>query len=313
MVNSLSAQTQFRHRPSKIVYKKTKQTGSLKTTSTTPAYCPTGPVTFDFYDAGTGNNISGNLNCNSGPFYIDASSNFGAEVTPCIASEYTSTDIFISNNATENLYEGGVYTGCIGPSSSCYFTVGSGGFDSNNQWWVNDIFSDPSQQHNYTFCYQGLPLMPTTIQLQDCWSGDSLSATNTFGLILPNPCFTDSVLAGTDIGTASFSIAPGSASVALTDYHNGEAYIDPTLLSAGNYTVTYSFMPPAIDSCPAVTGTYTFSIGSISISVNSPTICAGSTATLTASGPGATTYSWSPATNLSATTGPTVTTTPSTQ
>lgn len=313
VVGSLNAQTHAKQRNKHIeVLKKNQQKGNLTTYSTTPSYCPVGPVIFDTYDASTGNSVSNSLNCNSGPFYLDANDNFGPSVTPCISSMYTSTDIFIGSNATENLYEGGVNTGCIGPSSSCYFQVGSGGFDSNHQWWVDDIFSDPSLQHNYQFCYQGLPLTVTTIQLQDCWSGDSLSSTNSFGIILPNPCFTDSVLAGTDIGTALYSIAPLSASVALTDYHNGEAYIDPTLLSAGNYTVTYNFTPPAVDSCPTITGTYTFSIAPISVSVNSATICPGGSATLTASGPGGTTYSWTPSSNLNATTGAMVIASPGT-
>ncbi|HXD94288.1 MAG TPA: hypothetical protein VNX01_13835, partial [Bacteroidia bacterium] len=289
IVNFLNAQTIAKHHKSlTVAKKKSNQGNNLKTLSTPPFYCPSGPVTFYAYDTNNvniGNATGVTLTCNSIPFYIDAD-NSGDVVTPCIMSEYTSSDILLPNNGNENLYEGGVYTGCVGPSASCYFPIGGGGgFLGGNSWGVQDIFSDPSKQHNYTFCYQGLPTAVTTIQLQDCWSGDSLSSSNTFGLILPNPCFTDSVLANTDIGTASYSIAPVSGSTALTDYHNGEAYINPSLLSAGNYTVTYSFTPPAADSCPTITGTYIFSIASISISVNSATVCAGSAATLTASGP----------------------------
>jgi gliding motility-associated-like protein len=315
MVSYVNAQTNTKYHKSLIVaHKKTNQGGNLRTTSTPPIYCPNGPVMFyanDTNNFSIGSATGVTLTCSSIPFYINAD-NSGDVVTPCVMSEYTSSDVFLPNNGNENFYEGGVYTGCVGPSASCYFPIGGGiSFFGGSSWGVQDIFSDPSKQHNYQFCYQGTPTAVTKIQLQDCWSGDSLSPTNTFGTMSSNPCFTDSVLANTDIGTALYSIAPVSGSVALTDYHNGKAYIDPSLLSAGNYTVTYSFKPPAKDSCPTITGTYTFSVASISISVNSATVCAGSAATLTASGPASTTYSWSPATNLSATTGTTVTATPS--
>ena len=314
IANFSNAQTNLRHHKNPVVvHKTTNQGSSLKTLSTPPFYCPTGPVMFDVFDTNF-NSISSTLNCNSGPFYIDANNNNDI-VTPCIMSQYTSSDILLPNNGTEYFYEGGVNTFCLGPGSTgCSFPIGGGqNFLLNNYWGILDIFSDPSKQHNYQFCYTGTTLATTSIQLQDCWSNDSLSQTKSFTLNLAGTnCFTDSVLAHTDIGTATYSIAPASGSGALTDYHNGEAYINPSLLSAGNYTVTYNFTPPAADSCPTITGTYTFSIASISISVNSPTICAGSTATLTASGPGGTTYSWSPATNLSGTTGATVTATPST-
>ncbi|HTA61215.1 MAG TPA: hypothetical protein VK835_02115, partial [Bacteroidia bacterium] len=316
IVGSLNAQTIAKHQKSlKVLHKKIKQSNGLRTTST-PTYCPSGPVTFNAYDTNNvtvGNATGATLTCNSRPFYIDAD-NSGDVVTPCILSEYTSTDPFLPNNGTEYFYEGGVNTFCLGNGSTgCSFPIGSGGFDANHQWGVLDIFSDPSLQHNYTFCYTGLTLINTSIQLQDCWSGDSLFPTKSFGLnTLGTNCFTDSVLANTDIGTATFSIAPASASVALIDYHNGEAYIDPSLLSAGSYTVTYSFKPPATDSCPTITGTYTISVPAISVTVNNTTICAGSSATLTASGPAAATYSWSPATNLNTTTGATVVATPTT-
>ena len=104
MVGSLNAQTHVKHNKHKVEYRKINQSSSLRTTSTPPAYCPSGPVVFQAYDA-INNNIGGPtgiaLNCNSGPFYIDAEDNFGPEVTPCISSQYTSMDPFISSNATE--------------------------------------------------------------------------------------------------------------------------------------------------------------------------------------------------------------------
>jgi gliding motility-associated-like protein len=73
-------------------------------------------------------------------------------------------------------------------------------------------------------------------------------------------------------------------------------------------TITVS---PSLNNCTGNSISFTITVNpNPSISVNSATICAGSSATLTASG--ANTYSWSPATGLSVTTGATVTANPST-
>jgi gliding motility-associated-like protein len=310
MVHAVNAQTITQYHKKQIaVSKKIKQGNGLSTTAI-PAYCPSGPVTFNVYDTSK-NNVSNNITCGSIPFYIEAD-NSNNIVSPCILTQYISSDGFLPANGSEYFYEGAVNNYCLGPmAGGCPNSIGYGqNFLTNHDWGIFDVLDDPSKQHHYTFSYQGLPLAITTVQLQDCWTGDSLSHTNSFGLILPNPSFTDSVSANTDIGTALYSIAPASATVALTDYHNGKAYVDPSLLSVGSYTVTYNFTPPVTDSCPTVTGTYTFSIGSMTISVNSRAICAGNSATLTATGPPTTTYSWSPATDLNATTGASVVATP---
>lgn len=183
-----------------------------------------------------------------------------------------------------------------------------------NSWGLLDIFDDPSQQHYYNFCYTGLTLITTTVQLQDCWSNTPLSPIKTFSLnVAGTNCFTDTVAANTPIGTASYSIAPTSGTVALTDYHNGEAYINTSLLPTGTYTVTYSFRPPLADSCPTITGTFNITMTpGFTVSVNSATVCAGTSATLTASGTTApATYSWSISSSLSSTSGASVTATPS--
>mgnify|MGYP000113645785 CR=1 FL=1 len=72
-------------------------------------------------------------------------------------------------------------------------------------------------------------------------------------------------------------------------------------------TITVS---PSLNSCTGNSITFTITVNpNPSITVNNATICAGSSATLTASG--ANTYTWSPATGLSTSTGATVTANPS--
>lgn len=68
-------------------------------------------------------------------------------------------------------------------------------------------------------------------------------------------------------------------------------------------TTTYTIQGVLGNGCVAGT-TVTVTVGGPTVTVNSPTICQGDTATLNASG--ATSYTWTPATNLSATTGTTV-------
>ncbi len=289
------------------------QKNNLKTTSS--ANCPSGSaVDFFAIDTTSGTLLSSSnnltLSCGAAPFLIKAD-NTSDIVTPCVLSQYniSGLDFNFYNEATETFYEGNKDLFCIGPSSSCLFPVGGTGGPVTGSWNIDKIYLDPSQQHNFQFCYTGaLPLM-SNVQLQDCWTGDSLAPVRSFGLILSNNCFMDSILANTDIGIASYSIAPASASVAFTDFHNGKSIVNPALLPAGTYTVTYSFTPSVSSGCNMVNGTFKFTILPVAISVNSPTICAGATATLTASG-ASTSYSWSP--GLSATTGSTVTATPST-
>lgn len=82
--------------------------------------------------------------------------------------------------------------------------------------------------------------------------------------------------------------------------------------SSGSYTLTYSY---GTGSC-ATTDTKIVTVHALpTVSVNDPTICAGVQATLTATGASGQTpytYSWLPATGLSAATGASVTTSPTT-
>jgi hypothetical protein len=84
--------------------------------------------------------------------------------------------------------------------------------------------------------------------------------------------------------------------------------LNVTAASAGNYTLTYN---DPVSGCVASTQTIPVNVNSlptISVAPATPAICIGGSTTLTASG--AVTYSWSPATGLSATAGETVTANP---
>jgi trimeric autotransporter adhesin len=125
----------------------------------------------------------------------------------------------------------------------------------------------------------------------------------------------------TIIPTATITV--GSATICPTT--------SATLTAVGG--TTYNWSPPtglsatsgaSVTSSPAATTVYTVSGGACdipgtctvtvtpgcTITVNSATICPNATATLTANGNGGGTYSWAPATGLSATTGASVTASP---
>jgi gliding motility-associated-like protein len=282
--------------------------------------CPTSPVTLDGQDATTNAAIANGatIPCNSNSFYI-FSDNGGSTSnmnSPCIETVYSTYYTSQSTHGSETFYEGGVNIGCVGPSAPCSFPIGGTvpPFSGLQGWDLFLSYLDPSQQHDFVFCRNGtITNNPVTVQLVDCWSGNALSAATTYNNTNPATiatCFTLTVPAGTDIGSYSYSILPVSASAALTDQGYGVTLVNTASLSAGTYTVTYVFTPPASSGCGSVTGTYVFTIGpNPTVNVNSPTICSGAAGpTLTATG--ATTYSWTPSTGLSATTGASVTANP---
>ena len=88
---------------------------------------------------------------------------------------------------------------------------------------------------------------------------------------------------------------------------NATGTIDLSASTAGTYVVTNTIA--ASGSCPATSETFTVTINATPVvTVNSAAYCTGQSAVLTASG--ATTFVWTPATGLSATTGSTVTANP---
>lgn len=141
------------------------------------------------------------------------------------------------------------------------------------------------------------------IDLLSCSNVFTLSTTST-----PENC-------GSHNGTATATVTGG---VGPFSYNwspapgGGQGTANATGLSAGTYTVTVS--DQGIPCNNAQTATVTIgSVGSapnITVSPTSATVCSGTATTLTASG--GSTYTWSPSTGLSSTTGATVTATPTT-
>jgi gliding motility-associated-like protein len=281
------------------------------------ATCATNPVTMNGQDVSTGvvSASGGTVPCNANSFYVYPSGTTSNMNSPCIETVYSTYYTNQRNNGTETFYEGGVNIGCVGPSASCSFPIGGTvpPISGLQGWDLFLSYLDPTKQHDFTFCRSGtITNNPVTVQLVDCWSGNPLSAATTYNNTNPATtatCFTLTVPANTDIGTYSYSILPVSAAGALVDL-GGFAEVNAGTLPAGTYTVTYVFTPPASSGCGSVTGTYVFTIGpNPTVNVNSPTICSGAAGpTLTATG--ATTYSWTPSTGLSATTGASVTANP---
>ena len=314
-IKQINAQNNLLHYKPLISF---SPTANLRTTTT--ATCPTSPLALAAQDS-LGNTITNGqtLAMGSTPFYIYNLIQSGSTTSPCIQTNFTNFFTSIGTYGIETMYEGGVNTGCIGPiNNGCSFPIGQGAV-SGTPWSVSLTLLDPSKKHDFIFCRSG-SIATTTITLVDCWTGTPLPSnptstvfSNATTTITPQACDTLSLPANTDIGTAFYTIAPASASVALTDYNNGEVEMHPNLLQPGTYTVTYNFTPSIASGCVAVTGTFTFTIApALTLTVTSAAICSGAATTLTASG--ATNYTWSPATGLNTTTGasvvanPTVTT-----
>jgi gliding motility-associated-like protein len=94
----------------------------------------------------------------------------------------------------------------------------------------------------------------------------------------PSPILTGGAISGTFSSTIGLSI------------NSSTGLINLSASTAGTYTVTNTI--PASGGCPSISATSTITIVAMPVvTVNSPSICLGQTATLTAGG--ATTYSWS--------------------
>ncbi len=113
--------------------------------------------------------------------------------------------------------------------------------------------------------------------------------------------------AGND-GTATASVTSYTGTPTYTWTPGGQNTASITGLAPGTYTCVVGFGA----SCSTLTQTVTATVGStgvpVVITVNSPSICVGGSTTLNASG--ASTYTWSPATGLSGTSGASVTANP---
>ncbi|MCD6069252.1 MAG: hypothetical protein K0S33_4078, partial [Bacteroidetes bacterium] len=126
-----------------------------------------------------------------------------------------------------------------------------------------------------------------------------------YGPLSATATATNESCAGSCNGTASVTAVTGGNGVYTYAWSNGATTGSISGLCAGTYTVTISnaICSTSITRTVTITGP-----AGATVSVNSPTTCAGVGVALNASG--ATTYSWTPSTGLSATTGSTVTANP---
>ena len=235
--------------------------GNLRTVST--ATCPAS-VDLSAQDS-LGNNMANGetINQSAAPFYISASSTGNSTpVSPCIETIFANYSSSLASFASESISEGGVdiYDLC----STCGLAIGGGNAVLGSSWSFSLYGFDPNQEHQFTFCRTG-SIATTTVSLADCWTRNALPViftvfSNNTTTITPQACDTIILPPKTDIGTATFSIAPATGTVGLLDYNNGTSYIHPAMLAGGTYTVTYTFAPPAMDGCNTITNTYMFTI-----------------------------------------------------
>jgi gliding motility-associated-like protein len=109
---------------------------------------------------------------------------------------------------------------------------------------------------------------------------------------------------GTNNGILTVTPAGGTPAYTYTWSPGGGNSSTASALAGGTYTVTIKDANLCVTTVAATVAT----TATPTLVVNSSTVCAGTSATLTANG--ATTYNWSPATGLSATTGASVTANP---
>ena len=228
--------------------------------------------------------------------------------TPCIAINF--------NLLTANLQANGSYSISTGGSvvaSDPTGTIGSGFATGSNYFEYWSPF-DTTRAYTFNFCKTGSVTSGGVIPkvtVQNCWDSTVLAGPVTWSGGGAS-CFTLSIPANSNIGSAYYTISPGSGASGLTDFHNSHGKINTGLLTPGTtYTVTYHFNGAA--HCPQATGTFVFTTAAgptVNITPTSTTICTGSSAILTASGT-ANTYTWSTtATTSTISVSPTNTTTP---
>lgn len=152
------------------------------------------------------------------------------------------------------------------------------------------------------------PTVTTTYTVTGTTSTCTSTATS---IVTVNPLPTVTVNSATICPGASATLtATGASTYIWTPSATLSSSTGTSVTANPASTTTYTITGTSAAGCTA-TATSTVTVGgSISPSVASATICAGSSTTLNASG--ATTYTWSPGTGLSATTGASVTANPAT-
>jgi gliding motility-associated-like protein len=212
--------------------------------------------------------------------------------TPCLMADFNVFNTNENTNGHMTVYEAGspygptVYDLCNGCAQG---TIGGAIGTTGTELFEYLSFMDSAVAHPVVFCNTST-VGTTTISLKNCWDGTVYAGpvvwnTSTAG------CFTLTVPATAHLGSAIYSISPAGGGSGVFDYHDGNAYVDPNLIAAGTYTLTYTFH--GRDGCAPGIGTYVFTVpAKPAVTVTAPSsICSGTSKTLTAGG--ATTYSWS--------------------
>ncbi|HEX7414268.1 MAG TPA: hypothetical protein VF411_09500, partial [Bacteroidia bacterium] len=252
-------------------------------------------------DAATGTNVASGstIPCGSTfwvypnmPAFTDPTTDLWA---PCVMADF---ELFNTNENTNGemiLTEPGgspfgttIYDLCNGCGQGTIGnSVGTTGTGLNEYLsWL-----DPTQAQVVSFCAYGT-VGPTMVSLKNCWDGTVYAGPTSWNTSAG--CFTLTVPAGTNIGSAAYSINPAGGGTGVYDYHDGYAYVDPSLIAAGTYTLTYTFNGKP--GCAPGIGTYVFTVPTkptITITPTAVTICNGASTNLTAGNAGgASTYTW---------------------
>lgn len=155
------------------------------------------------------------------------------------------------------------------------------------------------------------PATTTTYTVTGTTSGCSSTSTVTVTVLTAPTVNASATPASICIGASSALTASGANTYAWSPATGLSATTGSSVTATPSTTTTYTVTGTAANGCTG-TGTVTVTVNplpTISVSPSAPAICAGASTSLTASG-GAT-YSWSPATGLSSTSGATVTANPS--
>ena len=223
------------------------------------------------------------------------------------------------------------YGSCVSPANPLYWTcqlIGGGTCTGTNLSFFNTMGSCfpasgcTPQNINFTFKFYRRCYGPTGCNNSCIGAGSPLSITVTGRTLEYTNTVTPITVSSTTICQGQSITANTSASYGVPNYTYNwslNASGTPSVGTGAPATInfptagTFTLYSIVTDACGnQITASRTITVNPApTVTVNSPTICAGGTATLNATGAGS--YTWSPATNLSATTGATVTsTTPTT-
>lgn len=278
----------------------------------------------------TGSRYNGTCNfTNSCDYNLTVASPANATLTN-VAWTFTYT----ANGTTCWLQDGGIRIasgGCVSPATAGYYwfcnAIGGGTCSGNNQTIFGDMAAcmpAPScTPQNVTFtmrfyrsCWGATGCNNACIGAGSPWvmtiTGQTLDYTNVANPITLSATTVCSGGAITASTTGQYGV-PGytynwSFSPTGTPSVGTGASASITFPTTGTVTL-YSFVTDACGNTVTSSRTVTVTPGP-TVTVNSPTICSGQSATLTATG--ATTYTWTPTATLSSGTGATVTATPAT-